>query len=406
MTVSWQALALTPLDTLFFREPRPFTAGEGSDAWSLFPPSPLTMQGMIRSKLLSDHCGPWKENWTDSAAAVERVVGRPGGLPGTLALRGPWLVRNGQWLLPAPLDLIVKPLADAVASENEAREAAALTPEPLERGRTTSHPGKLRPLQPPASWKEFKGVNGWLTWDAYREYLIQGRVSLTPKENWWPPDLLWQEELRPGIGMDYARNRVEGGMLYFARHIRLCPEVALGLEVSGLDGLPRQWTPPALAPLGGEGRAVRLESCSPPPWHSPPEEVLSGTTSSGRFKLVLTQPAWFRKAWHPDWMNKATGDCTCNGVAFRWVAARIERAVKIGGWDLAKGRPKPLRAFVPAGTVFYFENQQDATAVCNMFWNRCVSQNPTDSGGQPLEAFDRIGFGHALVGTWKEADDV
>lgn len=400
--MTWQALTLTPLDTLFFREPRPFTAGEGADAWSLFPPTPLTMQGMIRSKLLSDFCGAWKKNWTESNNNIKQVVGYPGGLPGTLALRGPWLVKDGQWLLPAPLDLVLAPITGEEIPTDVRREAAALTPGPANSPRTTSLPEKLRPLQPPDNWENFKGVSGWLTWNAYKDYLVQGRVTLTREVNWWPRDLLWEDELRPGIGMDYARNRVREGMLYFARHVRLCPGVALGLEVSGLEVLPGQLTLPSLAPLGGEGKAVSLDSCSSPPWQSLSNDLAEAIGFSKRCKVVLTQPAWFQNAWHPDWMDENAGWCHYGGKCFTWVAARIERAMKIGGWDLANRRPKPLRAFVPAGTVFYFEftNQEDAKAVCGHLWDRCISQNPVNSSRQPIEAFDQIGFGHTLVGNW------
>jgi CRISPR-associated protein Cmr3 len=391
MSEKWQALILTPLDTLFFREPRPFTAGEGTDAWSRFPPTPMTVQGMVRSKLLSLHCGPWTEDWTKDHPQVEQVVGPPGDLPGSLKIRGPWLVKNNQWLLPAPLDLVRK---------TSSHEATALSPD-LDSPSSSNLPGKLVPLKPPEGWTEFAGVSGWLTWEAYQEYLIEGRVMLEPEKNWWPSEKLWVEELRPGIGMDYSRNRVKEGMLYFARHVRLYENVSLGIEVSGLESLDSPWELPALASLGGEGRAVRLEKSPPPPWHCPPDSLRDKVTTSSRFKLVLTQPAWFRKGWYPDWLDLDSGSCSYNGLTAQWVAARIERPVKIGGWDMAAGRPKPLRAFVPAGSVFYFELQAqgDAGAVFGAFWNRCLSQNPTDNG-QPLEAFDQIGFGHGLVGNW------
>jgi CRISPR-associated protein Cmr3 len=223
---------------------------------------------------------------------------------------------------------------------------------------------------------------------------------LKPEENWWPPEKLWVEELRPGIGMEYSRNRVKEGMLYFARHVRLYENVSLGIEVSGLESLDSPWELPTLASLGGEGRAVRLEEGPLPPWHRPPDSLRDKVTTSSRFKLVLTQPAWFQKGWYPDWLDPDSGLRSYNGLTAQWMAARIERPVKIGGWDMVAGRPKPLRAFVPAGSVFYFklQAQGDAGAVFRAFWNRCLSQNPTDNG-QP-EAFDQIGFGHGLVGNW------
>jgi CRISPR-associated protein Cmr3 len=354
----------------------------------------MTVQGMVRSKLLSLHFRPWTKDWTKSHP-VKQVVGPPGGLPGTLKIRGPWLVTKGQWLLPAPLDLV---------RETSSYKAAALSPD-LNSPPSSNLPGKLVPLKPPEEWEGFAGVSGWLSWEAYQEYLIKGQVTLKPEENWWPPEKLWVEELRPGIGMEYSRNRVKEGMLYFARHVRLHEGVSLGIEVSGLESLNSPWGElPALASLGGEGRAVRLEEGPPPPWHCPPDRLREEVTASSRFKLVLTQPAWFRKGWYPDWLDPDSGSCSYNGLTARWVAARIERPVKIGGWDMAAGRPKPLRAFVPAGAVFYFDQAQATEAIFSAFWNRCLSQNPTDKNGQPIEAFDQIGFGPGLVGSWRVRD--
>lgn len=40
-------------DVLMFRDGRPFTAGESHVIQSLFPPSPLTLQGALRSYILN-----------------------------------------------------------------------------------------------------------------------------------------------------------------------------------------------------------------------------------------------------------------------------------------------------------------------------------------------------------------
>jgi CRISPR-associated protein Cmr3 len=49
MSVLWR---FTPLDTLFFRDGRPFNAGETVWLESLFPPSGRTLQGVIRSAII------------------------------------------------------------------------------------------------------------------------------------------------------------------------------------------------------------------------------------------------------------------------------------------------------------------------------------------------------------------
>lgn len=264
-----QAFALRPLDTLFFRDARPFTAGEGTDGQSLFPPSPMTVQGMLRAKLLALGCRGWQKYMADGEyctddCPVHSVVGRVGGAPGTLAIRGPWIIADGQWLLPAPMDLV---------QQEQPLEYGVLSPS--SSGPSGNHPGSLYPLVPPGGWEDFKGVNGWLTWDAYSDYLLGNQVKLKQRENLWPPGDLWLEELRPGLGMDSATNRADTGLLYFPRHVRLQEKfrISLGVEVHGLQGMAKALTAVELASFGGEGKAVVIEQASVPPWHQPPPRV-------------------------------------------------------------------------------------------------------------------------------------
>jgi CRISPR-associated protein Cmr3 len=51
---------IEPSDVLLFRDGRPFSAGEGHRARSIFPPYPSTIQGVIRSKVLAERCGNYQ----------------------------------------------------------------------------------------------------------------------------------------------------------------------------------------------------------------------------------------------------------------------------------------------------------------------------------------------------------
>ena len=51
---------IQPSDVLLFRDARPFSAGEGHRAKSIFPPYPNTTQGVIRSKVLAERCGNYQ----------------------------------------------------------------------------------------------------------------------------------------------------------------------------------------------------------------------------------------------------------------------------------------------------------------------------------------------------------
>jgi CRISPR-associated protein Cmr3 len=389
MSDTWTALRLTPLDTLFFREPRPFTAGEQTEGRSVFPPTALTLQGMLRSRLLATHAPrALGGNVAKLDKAVSDVVGELGGQPASLRLRGPWLLNGDEWLLPAPGDLVVKGGEKGVAhSDNAPQQAACLCP----AGKThASLPGALHALAPPDGFGTYGHVEGWLTWSAYEQALAGCALDLRPRENWFRPRDLWEDETRPGVGINRATNAAQDHLLYFAHHVRLKSGVALGIQVSGLGTLGS----PAgqLAALGGEARAVQIDAAPSPPWHGTP------APQGSRLKLVLTQPAWFQAGWHPAWMKTgARGDA--HGHAERgdgraaWHAAHIDRALRLGGWDLVKRVSKPLRAYVPAGSVYHLE----AAGLADVFaalHDSAITESPQG------EAFDKLGLGHALLGVW------
>lgn len=396
MSTTWTSLKLTPLDTLFFREPRPFTAAEQTEARSLFPPTALTVQGMLRSRLLASHA-PRTLARGDVAldAAVRGVVGAPGKPPGTLCLRGPWLMYGDEWLLPAPADLVVDGATKGkVDPRRRVCDAERLRPDQDgdDALRGASFPGAVRPLVPPKDWSHFGAAGGWLAWRAYESYLAGCAFKLTRGTDWFLAEDLWCDEARPGVGINPKTNAAQDKLLYFAHHVRPAPGVALGIQVAGLADLA---SPEGqLAALGGEGRAVHIEAANePPPWDG------AAAPPGRRLKLVLTQPAWFRCGWRPDWMNPGNAErneparARVNDVEAVWHAARVERALRLGGWDLVARAPKPMRAFAQAGSVYYLEANGDSEP-WRALHNTEISESPDG------EAFDRLGLGHALVGAW------
>ncbi|HDN19716.1 MAG TPA: hypothetical protein ENF46_01300, partial [Candidatus Acetothermia bacterium] len=94
----WQ-IFVEPVDVLLFRDGRPFTAGEDHRARSMFPPTPFTMQGMLRSKILfesgvspTDYAG---DSPSPTAQRLRELIGTPRKSYGKLRLRGPFVARKG-----------------------------------------------------------------------------------------------------------------------------------------------------------------------------------------------------------------------------------------------------------------------------------------------------------------------
>jgi CRISPR-associated protein Cmr3 len=391
------------LDTLFFRDGRPFTAGEDVEAHGLFPPHPMTLQGLIRSLLLTergqpltphgckiDGSGRWDDYKRgcegcphDGSCLAQDVVGRlPRGaqgkrVAGKLRVRGPYVKIAGQMVFPAPADLIVKKtdMDDSLCGRNFMVEPRLLCPSRVPA--TSNMPGALRALESPFGDEKFSSVPGWIGWQPFFDYLQNRPVALLrqgPQRNWWLPDEVAVEERRSGHVVERSLNRPMRGKLYFARHHRLNEQdrARLAFEVGGAGDLGRLLVDLPASPFGGERRGVvvRQSNDGAHPWEKNNARAriesalgsarVRGATGALGAKLVLVQPAWFRKGWFPEgWDPAGAGaeDARPNesGLPCPWVAARIERPDRIGGWDLAQNRQKPIRSFVPRASVYYFD---------------------------------------------------
>jgi hypothetical protein len=118
-----ETIFLEPVDGWSFRDGKPFEAGEVSDAGTIFPPSPWSTAGCIRTALLRKHC-PNIEKYAgcmmekacpecgNGPCAAIPIVGAPGEPP-PFSIGPPLLARrNAPDLLeifyPTPGDLVVE----------------------------------------------------------------------------------------------------------------------------------------------------------------------------------------------------------------------------------------------------------------------------------------------------------
>jgi CRISPR-associated protein Cmr3 len=415
----WTGAWFEPLGPLFFGDGRPFIAGETSGGRSVFPPSPATLQGVVRRLILESGCGRLDDysrgcRTTDDAdtrdcpeygkCAARRLVGEHAAdninaVKGTLEVRGPFLAWRDAHdkitpLLPAPLDL-VRETGGRKAGDvpiDGSVEVLTMQPGGKEEDKVCSMPSGLRPLVLRPEVKGLAGVGGWLTWERFKDYLSGALTTLERGKDWWLDADLWAADSRSGLVIDRRSRAASRGYLYFPQLVQLKAHtdgrqlVLLGAVDS--DSATKVTWPSSLAvPLGGERKPARFGTCDAAWLDEPCPAEVGG---SCRFKLVLTQPAWFKEGWRPG-IDGAT-----------LVGARVERSESVGGWDAAARRFKPLRRFVPRGSVFYFElgaspGPKQVSAAASGYWNTCVSETPKD---EMFLAYGKCGFGHAFVGKW------
>lgn len=331
---------IEPLDVLFLRGNQLF--GEaGSYGEALMPPWPSVAAGALRSCILAD-------DGIDLAAfAKGRVLhsqlGTPA-QPGSFVLQHFQLARRKhadnsvETIHPLPADLVV------TQDQGAPPCIATLKPTTLHPAIATSNP---LPLVPVLAQNERKktSTGWWLLQSGWQKYL-QGK---TPE----PADLvhskdLWAYDERIGIGLNERTRSAAEGKLFTSRAVTFKEGVGFAVAVAGAT-LPGQ----ATLRLGGDGRAAHLLSASIT-WPAPDYAAIA---KARRCRLVLTSPGIFTAGWRLPGMS-ADGQLLLHGLRAKVVAAAVNRADTISGWDLAQQRPKPAQKAVNSASVYWLQDLQ------------------------------------------------
>ncbi|MGH8458432.1 MAG: type III-B CRISPR module-associated Cmr3 family protein, partial [Nevskiales bacterium] len=354
MTVT--TLRFTALDTLFFRESRPFDAIGGSELASLFPPPPRTVAGAIRTAIGESLGADWKAFKKAFDNRAEYMIGGVnlhqrigfGDDLEQLSIEGIWLSENGERLYPAPLFLLRKTDGQTTTFNRLLIGADAST-----------SLGRVRLPQLPAGCEGYKPLEGvWLT-RAGLEKVLAGGVPLAGSVpgtgDIREKKRLVAEEPRLGIARDNSRRTVETGLLYQTRHVRPIQQVRLVIEadVTGLDGLSID---KSIVRLGGEGRMAGIEIADTPSF---PKKPAPDANTHGVIVVLLTPARFGGQAWLPTgFAPQKQGEVqvwkgAINGVSLIVHCAVVGKALREGGWDLAAPGPRPVQSLIPAGSSYY-----------------------------------------------------
>ncbi len=347
-------LQLAPVDSLFFRDARPFE--EASRAASGLP-MPQTLAGALRTLLLEHHSVDFAQLANQIKAgkpfaeALSIICPAAAGVA-AVRLRGPFFTLSGEVLVRVP-----STLKQIEKTEQLVRLDPLQKPPP---GWQPQAPGMV-PL-----WrhgrKPAKAIDGFLKPSGLHHFLT-GDVP-TPDDVVASNDV-YDFDDRTGIGLDEQSNTAQESLIYGIKMLALCPKAGLYAEVRGpadaLAPLAAQ-DEPLLMPFGGEGRRVVVRAAEQATnWSQVP-----ATADKGRL-VLLTAPAYFN-GWKPP--------------ALEPLAAAVGQYQAVSGWDLAQGGPKPNRFMVPAGSVYFLPPHTHVPSAL-------VSEED-----------DALGWGSFLEGNW------
>jgi len=357
-------IKIDPLDTLFFRDGKPFTMGEDTWANGIFPPSPSVVYGALRSAYFSNHIDELeKANQDDDPTKGLKIKGMRYG------------IGNDIYYLPLPYDCVKekddknKPVKVSILSM---RKNESLNSCPTEYLLSDKDGRKVENVP-----------NGFIRKSILEKYLIQNTPEKFSIKKIGDYVLL---EPKIGIGIDKKTGTSEEGKLYRVDMRRLSNEkndkVSIIVDFEGFE-LPER----GMMKLGGEGKAVSYEG------YSKDIPVDAPITAGNMFKIYLSTPAILKNGWLPEWIDEKTLISKYNkdkyeGPKLKLLTASAGKPVYIGGFDMKKRKPKPMYKAVPAGSVYYFEIiEGDAQDVIDAFHGKSIS-----------DYYEEQGFGIAYVG--------
>ena len=375
-------IIIKPMDTLFFRDSRPFTAGEGTTADFNFP-SPLTFFGSIGNAVLDS---------TDEAdtkkfitAGHSKLGKYDSELKNTLLkLKGPFLYKNRNIFLPPPANLLV------------AKGGTRYIPYPAlpydMDWKWDIKNENLKPLQIKKVEFEIKPLNKWISIEDLMKYL-SGNLDVFSARSL---EEFFIKEIKYGHAISRDSQTVEKGYLYTSTHIRFKDELEFknydetGFMIA-VDGIEEKDLQDNIIYLGGERREAIITVNDLGKRKLIPEqpEVVLKIQASKRFFIYLATPAIFKNGWYIDLSSEFEGA--------ELVGAAVNKPEFISGWKIKenmKGEPRSIKKAAPAGSVYFFEskswNDQKFEELYKKYnFNESLSDD-----------YPSAGFGIGLVGSW------
>ncbi|RMF60001.1 MAG: type III-B CRISPR module-associated protein Cmr3 [Calditrichaeota bacterium] len=364
-------IKINALDTLFFRDGKPFARGEETWADGLFPPYPSVLYGALRSAYFSEHPNEL------------RLANRDGDPTRAFRITNFYLTVDDHAFFPLPLDLVKKKgakrdemLIPLSRKEIEGAVSSCRTPELL------YYEGD----------DPVEVVEDGLLADYELINYLAGKTN----------DLVYQRisdyltlEPKVGIGRDITTRTAEEGLLYRVGMQRLSPRREICKTPQTLS-LIVAFEGPEIAEsgflrLGGEGKGAVYEQTN--------EISLSAdkfALKNNRFKIVLITPAIFEKGWLPSWLDEDTLSGKKDNISLKLIAGAVGRFRSIGGFDMVNKCPKPMYRAVPAGSVYYFEVQDTTSTV-----EETEAALIETFHGKPISDYEEMsaqGFGIAILG--------
>jgi len=317
-------IELKPLDTLFFRDGKPFNKGYETVADTIFPPFPATIYGALRTAFFDNNISKFQELLHNKSFNTEND-------PTTKLKINNILIKSNDsdYLFTTPKNMLT------CKDDNQSSVIV------IDKLNTTNLSNCQLSGLVNETEKNYKYHNSYLDELSFEYYLEKDYSKITNTKS----DTIFDVEPKIGIALDNNTNTAKDSNLYRIDLVRLKDDIVLQVDFEGLE-LPDNF----VMKLGGEGKFVSAKQVETS-WKIKAPDI------DDKFIIYLNTPAIFKNGWLPGWVDESdyTGIIPNTDIKVKLLTANIGKPLLIGGFDMATRKPKPMFKAVPTGSVYFFK---------------------------------------------------
>ena len=321
-------IQLEALDTLFFRDGKPFTMGEDNFAEGAFPPSPSVIYGALRTAYIAQHLGKNGKTIDDLIRDTEGLVITDIGFEiGTTKY------------FPMPLDY--------AQSKEDEEKAICLTLEDNSSGFTSAKTPFVC-----ISNEHIEQISDGLFNTRQLINYLEGH-SYEAKITKWSSEITLESKFGNSRGNETRSTSDDDGNVYRVGMRRLAKDTPDEIEflriIVDYSLIDLTFKESDIIRVGGEGKSMLINN-----YEADSSKKVSANDYKQEdkyFKVYFSTPSFFKKALKPAFID----DLNKKGYEIEIIATAIGKPLKFGGWDVKNKEPKPMLNAVPSGSVYYFK---------------------------------------------------
>lgn len=342
-------IKIDALDTLFFKDGKPFSWGEDNWADGIFPPTPSTIYGALRAAYFAENPDKFAVRNTDVDPSLNLRI-------------------NGFYIKLGEDICFISPKDTVALGKDELQKLHLID------NKTVSTNKLSQLFYFDGDEKVEYNSDAYLSRTDFKRYLTAKKDSF----NYLDINNFKQVEPKIGIARNDRTHTSDEAKLYRVGMQRMFKSDKNYLSfVVDFEGIELPDT--GLLKIGAEGKAVSYNI------YDEIELSISDLDISKHFKLYLATPAIFENGWLPSWIDPDTFTGEFKGIKLKLVSAAVGKPQKIGGFDMKTKKPKAMRNAVHAGSVYCFELLEgDGRQVLDLFNNKTISEFGTGKEGYGL----------------------